>query len=486
MVSGAAGGWYGFQCGVDRYSLPEGLSREMTHSCDGEPAAVQSRLLVGLLIAVTLHAFDELAIATALPLIVDDLGGYSLYGAAFSAYVLTNIIAMVWGGAEMDVSGPARPFIVGLILFAAGLMIAIVAPTMEVLVVARAVQGLGGGIFGAIVFASINKGFDEEDRPRAFAYMSAAWVIPALIAPAAAGAIAEFLDWRLIFVFLIPFVLATAALTVRGLRELGPGGATEGGWSKTLDAVRIAAGAGLGLYALSGEITPWACLLAALGFALAVVPARRLVPPGQGLDHARLKASLAIRLGMIFGFFGVEAFLPLLLIEFHGLSAFVAGLFMTSAALSWTAAAFSHERLVRYAAPSALTGFGGILVLAGIALLLPVLEEGASFWIVLGAWAISGFGMGLAYNILSTTAMNHTLPGREGATSTASGVSEALGFSLAAGFGGAILNLGERAGWGIPEAVSLIWIMCVAALVPCTVAAFLTLDRKPVPAPVPE
>ena len=47
-----------------------------------------NRLLLGLLLAVTLHAFDELAIATALPLIVDDLGGRSLYGAAFSAYLL--------------------------------------------------------------------------------------------------------------------------------------------------------------------------------------------------------------------------------------------------------------------------------------------------------------------------------------------------------------------------------------------------------------
>jgi MFS family permease len=437
-----------------------------------------TRLLVGLLLAVTLHAFDELAIATALPLIVEDLGGRSLYGAAFSAYLLSNIIAMVWGGAEMDAVGPARPFTAGLVFFAVGLVMAFTAPTMEILVAARAIQGLGGGIFAAIVFASINKAFAEEDRPRAFAYMSAAWVIPALVAPAAAGAIAEFLSWRLIFLSLVPFVLVTALLAIRGLRELGPGEASEGGWSKTLDAVRLAAGAGLGLYALAGEITEWSFLLGAFGIGIALMPARRVVPPGQGLDHFRLKAALAIKGGMVFGFFGVEVFLPLLLIEFHGLSAFIAGLFMTSAALTWTAAAFSHERLARHAAPSILTGAGGILILVGIALLLPVLKEGASIWIVLGAWAISGFGMGLVYNILSTTAMNHTLPGREGATSTASGVSEALGFSLAAGLGGAVLNLGERVDWSLPEVLAFIWAGCVAVLLVCTAAAFLSLDRE--------
>ena len=167
---------------------------------------MRKRLLIGLILAVTLHAFDELAIATALPIIVDDLGGFSLYGVAFSAYMLTNIISIVWAGTEIDHVGPSRPFIVGLVLFTIGLVSATLAPSMEVFVASRAIQGFGGGIFGAIIFASVNRAYDESERPRAFAYLSAAWVIPALIAPAAAGAIAEFLDWRLIFISIVPFV----------------------------------------------------------------------------------------------------------------------------------------------------------------------------------------------------------------------------------------------------------------------------------------
>ncbi len=448
---------------------------------------MRTRLLIGLLISVMLHAFDELAIATALPLIVEDLGGYSLYGAAFSAYMLANIISMVWAGTEMARVGPAKPFVIGLVFFTLGLIVAFVAPNMPVLVIARAIQGLGGGIFGAIVFASINKAYDESERPRVFAYLSAAWVVPALAAPAAAGAIAEYLNWRLIFVGLLPFVAITAYLAIGGLRHLGAGGGTETGWSRTWDAVRIAGGAGVILAALAGSLSLLTILAIGFGVVIVIAPIKRAVPPGEGPTLAHLKASLFIKLLLMFGFFGAEAFLPLLLIQKHGLSAFQAGLVMTVAALSWTSAAFLHARLANKISPAHLTSVASLFILGGTIMLFPVLQDRAWIWLAFIAWTVSGAGMGLAYNTLSTNAMNNTIPGREGVTSTASGISEAIGFALAAGFGGAILNLGTRLEWDLSISIGVIWAMCLIAIVAAILMSVVTMDRSvPVPETVPE
>ena len=106
-------------------------------------------LTVGLVLNVTFVAFEALAIATIMPLVADDLGGIELYGWVFSAFLLANLVGIVVAGEFADRFGPALPFGAGLALFAVGLLIGGLAPSMPVLVAARAVQGLGAGAIPA-------------------------------------------------------------------------------------------------------------------------------------------------------------------------------------------------------------------------------------------------------------------------------------------------------------------------------------------------
>ena len=102
-------------------------------------------LTIGLVLTVAGSAFEALAVAATLPATVKELGGIALYGWAFSAFMLTNLIGITIGGGEADRQGPARPFIVGVALFAGGLVIGGLAPAMIVLIGGRAIQGLGAG-----------------------------------------------------------------------------------------------------------------------------------------------------------------------------------------------------------------------------------------------------------------------------------------------------------------------------------------------------
>src|SRR5262245_42999196 len=102
-------------------------------------------LTIGLLMTVVGVAFEALAVATTLPATTRDLGGLALYGWAFSAFMLTNLIGITISGAEADRHGPARPYLLGIGLFTLGLLIAGAAPTMLIVVLGRTVQGFGAG-----------------------------------------------------------------------------------------------------------------------------------------------------------------------------------------------------------------------------------------------------------------------------------------------------------------------------------------------------
>src|SRR5262245_23373497 len=109
----------------------------------------QRAMTVGLVLSVTLIAFEGLAIATVMPDVSRDLNGLSLYGWAFSAFFLTSLIGVVFAGREADRQGLAFPYLGGLLLFSLGLLVAGLAPTMAVVVLGRAIQGFGAGVIPA-------------------------------------------------------------------------------------------------------------------------------------------------------------------------------------------------------------------------------------------------------------------------------------------------------------------------------------------------
>jgi len=133
-------------------------------------------LAIGLVLAVTTYAFDELSVIAAMPKVVDDLGGVSLYGAAFSAFTLAMLLSLSVAGSMSDRHGPRPVLVAGLSMFIAGLVIGGAAPSMPIVVVGRAVQGLAGGTIGSIAYVAIGRAFPEERRAAMFALLSGALI----------------------------------------------------------------------------------------------------------------------------------------------------------------------------------------------------------------------------------------------------------------------------------------------------------------------
>ena len=105
-------------------------------------------LSIGLISTITLVALESLAIGTVMPIVADELGDLQLYGWVYTAFFLGNLLGVVLAGGALDRMPLHRPFTAGLVLFGAGLVLGGLAPSMPILVLARFVQGLGGGAVG--------------------------------------------------------------------------------------------------------------------------------------------------------------------------------------------------------------------------------------------------------------------------------------------------------------------------------------------------
>src|SRR5262245_27452011 len=99
---------------------------------DGIWSASYRRLTLGLSLIITCAAMEAMAVATALPATAKELGGLSLYGWAFSAFMFADLVGIVAAGSAADRQGLVRPFVLGVLMFTAGLLIAGFAPTMLV------------------------------------------------------------------------------------------------------------------------------------------------------------------------------------------------------------------------------------------------------------------------------------------------------------------------------------------------------------------
>lgn len=420
----------------------------MTDDVAGVFAPEVRALTAGLVFAITLVGFEALAVATVLPRVEQDLGELALYGWVFSAYLLASLVGTVVGGREVDRLGPARPFAVGCVLFAGGLVVAGLTPSMTVLVIGRVVQGLGAGVVPATAYAVIGRRYPERLRPRMFAMLSTAWVLPGILGPALAGVIEHALGWRWVFLGLLPLVGLAALITLPPLAHIRPHPEAAGSGAAISDAVLVAGGAGLVIGGLTASAEPILVpLLVAAGVAIGLRPLRRLLPAGTLRAAPGLPGAILSRGVLTFAFFGTDAFVPLVIQDVRHETVAYTSVVLTITTLCWTAGAWVQERMIRRLGPRRFVRIGLALVACGIAGVAAALWPAVPLVVLAVMWSVGTFGMGCAYEAPAVVTLEEAASGREGAASAALNVSDQLGFALGAGVAGAAVALGASLGW---------------------------------------
>jgi len=422
---------------------------------------------LGAIAMIFLAAIQSLAVTTVMPLVSDDLAGEALYAVAFSGTLATSVIGMVAVGAWCDRSTPLAPLATAVLLFAVGLLVAGVAPTMEVLVAGRLLQGLGTGGQTVALYVVVARVFPAPLHGRVFAAFSAAWVVPSLVGPSLAGAVAQYLHWR--WVFLGVAVLTVAAFALVWLRLRGTDLATTHPDDSPIArrlvwAVLVAVGA-LAL-SLAGGAGPWMPAVIAASVLLVAVSVRPLLPP-RTLRGGRGLPSVVLMRALIAGsLFGAEIYLPKLLIDEYGFPPVWAGLALTAAALMWATGAAVQGRWGDVLGNTRITLLGTGLLFTATATATATAVWHLDPVVLVAGWSLGGAGMGLMYPRITVLTLAYSTAKNQGFNSSALSISDSVGSAVVIAAMGIVFTTLSGTAAAFPAVFAIAAALAVLALVP--------------------
>jgi MFS family permease len=401
---------------------------------------VHRAVSVGMALLVTLVAFENLGVNTAMPRMMAELHGEALYSWPFTVFLVTSLIANVLAGRLCDAKGPAFGLYLGVSLFLAGLLVAGTASSMWTLLIGRALQGFGGGTQSIAIYVMIAYVYPERLQPAVFGLLSTAWVIPSLIGPAAAGAVTESASWRWVFLGLVPLSLLGVALLVPAVRRLPEVRPAEPA-KRRLALAAVIAAVGISALAWAAEHPSVSSLVLGIAGLAVLMPALlRLFPRGTLLARPGLPVTVLAR-GLLAGAYtAIEVYVTLNLTAVHGYSPVAAGIPLTFGALAWSATAFLPARKVDVPRLVFVRWGLGLLGL-GAAGMVVVASVGGWGWFAFVAWMTASAGMGLAYSSLSVLTIRLSAPHEQGANAASLQVSERVFSALFVGVGGVLLAL---------------------------------------------
>ncbi|MFI8365109.1 MFS transporter [Streptomyces sp. NPDC085612] len=331
-------------------------------AADGRPDGPAGRpptpVVISLMLGMALVALDSTIVATAVPQIVGDLGGFSVFSWLFSGYLLAVTVTLPVYGKLTDTFGRKPVLLFGIGLFLIGSLLCALAWNMAALIAFRIVQGLGGGALQGTIQTLAADLYPLKERPRIQARMSSVWATSAVAGPALGGLLASYAHWRWIFLLNLPLAALALWMIARHLTEpvRSPGRRGPVDWA---GALGVFCCGGLLLFALvqGGVAWPWLSapslgLLAASAVLAAVVVRveRRAAEPILPGWVWRRRTIAAVNLAM--GALGLlmvapTVFMPTYAQSVLGLGPVGAGLVMSVMTLSWPVSAALSQHVYR-------------------------------------------------------------------------------------------------------------------------------------------
>lgn len=405
-------------------------------------------VLFALILSMGLIAMDTTIVATAVPQVVADLGGFSLIGWVFSIYLLAQTVTIPMYGKFSDLYGRKPVLIFGSVVFLIGSVLCAAAWDMTSLIVFRGIQGLGAGAIGATVQTIAGDLYTIEERGRVQGYLSSVWGISAVLAPTLGGLFAQYLTWRWIFLVNVPLGAVALWFIVRRLHEQVERHERRIDWA---GAALIFVGGGLGVFGLLQGGTSWQWLsapsviifsLTVVAVIAAVLVERKvddpMMPPWLWTRRLTAGSYLATALAGL-AVIGLSTFLPTWAQSVKGLTPLAAGFVLATMSITWpTAAAFSSRLYLRIGFRDTAVVGAVLTIIAGA--MFALIREGSSVWWAVLASLVMGAGMGLIFSPLIVGLQSTVTWADRGVITGGAMFSRFLGQSIGAAVFGAITN----------------------------------------------
>ncbi|EJC73777.1 arabinose efflux permease family protein [Rhizobium leguminosarum bv. trifolii WSM2012] len=439
---------------------------------------------------VTLYAVETYIMATIAPSIVRDIGGLALFSWVTSLFVAAAVLGSIFVAMRPRGIGLRAVYVIAALVFGVGSLIAAAAPSMPVVLIGRAVQGLGTGALAALGYAFIRFVYPEPLWTKASTLYAAIWGVATVIGPTLGGFFSGGSNWRYAFVVLVPLGLAMAVLAPRLLPEVED----DRDHAKTpLAQIGLLLGAVL-MVSTAGTIETMAAKIALIAASVVAVAGmlfiegrspNRLLPSGA-VSFSRPIARVYLTMLAMAIVLVSDVFIPYFLQVLHGVTPLVSGYLVALVALGWTFAAFLSGSLTGRQAYFAIIA-GALIEAAATASLAAFLANdnphAQMLFIVPAAIGMfmMGFGVGLGWAHLVAMVLTLVADSEQDKASAAIPTMSSLGGAFGAAFAGLIANgAGLVDPGGIAGALSAAYWLYLLTALPgvLAVGVSLTLNRR--------
>ena len=405
-------------------------------------------VLAALMMTMTLAAMDITIVSTAIPQIVADLGGFTKFSWVFSIYLLAQTVTIPLYGKLSDIFGRKRILLFGIAVFLLGSAASAASWNIGSLIAFRGIQGLGAGSIMATVNTIAGDIYTVQERARIQGYLSSIWGVSAILGPALGGALAEYVNWRWIFLINLPLgAVSVFFLTAFFKEKVTPA-------APVIDykgAILILCTLGLLFVFLleGGQGWPWFSLpsvtllgmilvLGVWAFRTEIKSADAIMPAWLWKNKTLAFTNLAM-VGMGIVLMGPETFLPTFTQTSLGVGVIASGFILASISIGWPTASALSGRLYLRIGFRETSLIGAALVLAACVGFLLLPQPQPIYLLVLDQVLIgAGFGLLSTPSMVGVQSMVSWQ--RRGVVTSANVFSRNLGQSLGAAIFGAVFN----------------------------------------------
>ncbi len=364
-------------------------------------------VLAAVMLAMFIGAVEATIVATAIPAIVGDLGGFPLYSWVFSAYLLMNTVTVLIYGKLSDLFGRKPIITIGISIFLLGSLLCGFATSMKQLIMFRLIQGLGAGAVTPIATTIVGDIYTKEERANIQGYLSSVWGISAIMGPAVGGLLVQFVSWRWVFWVSIPLGLLSILGIWLFLHEKVEKKRAEIDY-KGASLFTIAVLSLMFILVEGGARLPWnspqlmsLVIIALIAFTLFFFQERKTIEPMVPFSIWRVRPIfianvVSFTTGMML--IGISSFLPVFVQGVMEKSATIAGFTLTAMSVGWPVASTIAGKVLLKIGFRLTSIIGGLFLMIGSTLFVTIIPGAGP----IGA-ALSSFFFGAGMGFTSTS-----------------------------------------------------------------------------------